>query len=174
MLASGDAKVLQSPVDHPVQRAVHVGPARRQPAQDLHDDEEHENERPRDRKQPAPRNRPVAAQQRRLGGFVDRQALVEIEREPGIGILGVELRRSKVRMSVTPRSPRSAARRAARSLWRRCTMRRGRLVGQHQAQHLLELLHVLGVVLAMIEQELHGARPAGRGAAAPGGPTPAP
>ena len=46
---------------------------------------------PCDRKQPAARNRPVADQQGLLGGFVDRQALVEIEREPGIRILGIEL-----------------------------------------------------------------------------------
>ena len=72
--------------------------------------------------------------------------------------------RSKVRMSVMRRSPRSAARRAARSPWRRCTIRVATASsGSTMAQHLLEFLHVLGVVLAVIEQELERHPRAGRG-----------
>ncbi len=86
----GRGEGLEAPIDELMQRAVEVGPVRRDHAQQLHQQEEAHDEGAGDWKYPAPGKGAVAEQQRPLGAVVDRQALIEVERQPGIRVARVE------------------------------------------------------------------------------------
>src|SRR5262249_31547804 len=80
----------QSPIDRRMQSPVKVGEARAKTAKNLDPEKEDEDERAHNVEHPLARPRRGAFEQSAFGVRIDRQALIEIQRQPRIGIARVK------------------------------------------------------------------------------------